>query len=148
MRTLLLATGNPLRGDDGAAGELLRLIPPASGLETLQLHQLAPETAESIAPFARVVFLDADARAVLPVIEPLPAAARSPLTHAVHPGEIVALARSLYGFAGEAYLCRIPARDFSPGCALSPETPPALRLAAAELERFLAASNSAVPRSA
>jgi hypothetical protein len=73
--------------------------------------------AEEISGFDRVVFLDADTRSLHPVIEPVPAPpmSRSPLTHAPEPAEIVALSRALFGFDGEALICRIPARDFSPG---------------------------------
>ena len=116
MRTLILACGNPLRGDDGVAHAVLRLIEPSPHCALRSVHQLTPELAEEIARFSRVVFLDADAGSKALAIEPLHAfRPRSPLTHAASPEEVVALARALFGFAGEAFLCRIPAHDFTPG---------------------------------
>jgi len=121
MRTLLIACGNTLRGDDGVADEALRLAQLPADCEMRAVHQLTPELAEEIARFRRVVFVDADARSVRLTIEPVGATvARSPLTHVSTPAEIVALATALFGFTGEALVCRIPARDFSPGPSRSP----------------------------
>jgi len=126
MRTLLIACGNPLRRDDGAASEALRFLAQAPNRVLRVVHQLTPEIAEEIAGFDRVVFLDADAGAPRVTIErlvptrsrdvPMP---RSPLTHAANPAEIVALSCGLFGFHGKAFLCRIPARDFSADAGLS-----------------------------
>jgi hydrogenase maturation protease len=121
MRTLLLACGNPLRGDDGAAHEALRLIPPTPHHAAKAVQQLTPELAAEIARFSRVVFLDADAAAEELIIEPLRATMpRSPFTHAATPEEIVALAGALFGFTGTAFVCRIPAGDFTAGESLGP----------------------------
>jgi hydrogenase maturation protease len=138
MRTLLIACGNPLRGDDGVALAALDLIPAAPGLVTLSVQQLAPELAEEIAGFERVVFLDADARASSLAIEPAPEGlTASPLTHSSDPAEVVALSRALFGFAGEALVCRIPVRDFSPGAPLTAAGTRRASEAAGELQRIL-----------
>lgn len=118
MRTLLIACGNPLRCDDGVGPEALRLIAPAPDREFRAVQQLTPECAEEISGFDRVIFLDADADATHNLthaaIEPVSAIpSRSPLTHASTPAEIVALSKALFGFTGEALVCRIPAHDFS-----------------------------------
>ena len=137
LRTLLIACGNTLRCDDGVAHLVLRGIAPAPGCETRFVQQLMPELAQELTGFGRVVFLDADARCMNLVIEPLPAlVSRSPLTHAADAGEIVALARALFGFTGEAFVCRIPARDFSPGGSLSPVARRAIDEALGELRRL------------
>lgn len=110
---LFVALGNPLRGDDGIAWRVL------DGLQLpgdrLHLHQLTPEVAADIAPYAEVVFLDADVQAeeasVEPVGDPGPASA---FTHHVSPAVVVKAARLWFGFAGAAWLCRLPARDFEP----------------------------------
>jgi Ni,Fe-hydrogenase maturation factor len=148
MRTLLIACGNPLRRDDGAASEALRHLAQAPNRVLRSVRQLTPELAEEAARFDRVVFLDADAGAARVTIEHLgpgfgrgASLPRSPLTHFATPAEIVALSRGLFGFAGEALLCRIPARDFSlsanPGGAdLSANTLRFARQAAAELENL------------
>lgn len=121
MRTLLLACGNPLRADDGAAHAVLRLIDPSPNCSLRSVQQLTPELAEEIARFSRVVFLDADAELKALAIEPLRAfSPRSPLTHASTPEEVIALARALFGFAGDAFLCRIPARNFTAGDSPAP----------------------------
>ena len=147
MRTLLIACGNPLRGDDGAAHEVLRLIAPAPDRATLTVHQLTPELAQEMAGFDRVLFLDADVQCGRPVVEPVPAwTSRSPLTHAANPAEILALSSALFGFGGEAYVCRIPARDFAPREALGPDERRMIDEVAGELERFLACTVSSRPR--
>ncbi len=116
MRALLIACGNPLRRDDGAAHRVLRFLAPAPDRVFREVLQLTPELAEEIARFDRVVFLDADAGSNVLAIEPLcRTMAHSPLSHFSTPAEIVALARALFGFAGDALLCRIPADDFSAG---------------------------------
>ena len=82
--------------------------------------QLTPELAADLADAARVIFLDADIRACEPVIEPIGSEnlVGTPLLHSLGPGEVVWLARRLYGFTGQAYLCRIPVESFE-GSALS-----------------------------
>lgn len=138
MRTLLIACGNPLRRDDGVAPEVLRLIASTPDRELRAVQQLTPELAEEIARFDRVVFLDADAGSARLTIEPLGATMpRSPLTHVSTPAEIIALSRALFGFVGEALLCRIPAREFSPGENLSPYALQFARQAAGELENLI-----------
>lgn len=140
MRTLLIACGNPLRCDDGVGPEALRLIAPAPDREFRAVQQLTPECAEEISCFDRVIFLDADADAAHThaVIEPLSAApSRSPLTHASTPAEIVALSKALFGFTGEALVCRIPARDFSPADHLTQDGLRLVKETAARLECLL-----------
>lgn len=137
MRTLLVACGNPLRGDDGAAPEVLLQVARTPEREFRVVQQLTPELAEEMAPFGRVIFLDADAMALHVAIEPVSEAAqRSPLSHASTPVGVVALSRALFGFAGAALVCRIPARDFS-ACEIPPGELPLIREAAAELEHLL-----------
>jgi hydrogenase maturation protease len=138
MRTLLIACGNSLRRDDGVAHEVLQLLPAAPERELLTVQQLTPELAEEICRFERVVFLDADAAPMRPAIEPLGAwAQRSPLSHVATPAEIIALARALFGFTGEALLCRIPVRDFRFGDNLSADALKSARRAADELGKLI-----------
>lgn len=136
--TLLIACGNPLRRDDGVAHEVLRIIARTPCRELRSVQQLAPELAAEIAGFGRVVFLDADVRSLHPSIEPVGAVApASPLTHAADPAQIVALSRVLFGFNGDAHVCRIPARDFSPGEGLGTDELQIMYEAAGEVERLL-----------
>jgi len=115
MRTLLIAIGNPLRRDDGAAHRALELL---GG--TRSVMQLTPEIASEIALFDRVLFLDADVNPGEPRIERVVAEAAGTFTHQLTPGAVVYLAGHLYGFRGEAFLCRIPGVDFGMGEGLSP----------------------------
>jgi hydrogenase maturation protease len=137
MKTLFMACGNPLRRDDGAAVRVLQLLAPKPDREFREVQQLTPECAEEIAGFARVIFLDADVTATHTRIEPVSVAkSRSQLTHASTPGEIVPLARALFNFGGEAFVCRIPVRDFSPGESLTAEGLRSAQEAVSQLESF------------
>lgn len=124
VRILLIACGNSLRGDDGAAEVVLRSIAPSKDVVCRAVQQLTPELAEDLAGYDRVVFLDADAASHHLAIEQVHATrpAHSVLTHASTATEIVTMARALFGFAGEALVCGIPARDFQAGASLSPLT--------------------------
>jgi hydrogenase maturation protease len=116
QETLLVACGNTLRGDDAAAHAVLELIGSGTNHTVREVRQLTPELAADIAQFSRVVFIDADAGAKGVITEALRAkTTRSPLTHSATPEEIVALAKTLFGFTGEAFLCRIPAQRFEAG---------------------------------
>jgi hydrogenase maturation protease len=133
---LYIALGNPLRRDDGVAWKVIETIAPdstgpdhgiaascrskgrgSSGKGIAQL-QATPELAAEIAGFHRVVFIDAEVQGQLR-LERIEERSSSSLTHATGPAEVVALARALYNFAGEAWLCRIPGEDFAPGEGLS-----------------------------
>lgn len=112
--------GNPMRRDDGVARRVLQLVGPVAGVATLEVMQLQPENAAEIAGYDRVVFVDADLEAGEPRIETLAEeGSPSPLGHSLSPAEIVALSRRLFGFRGQALVCRIPGVDFSLGYGLS-----------------------------
>ena len=114
MHTVVLAIGNTLRGDDGVAAHVADLLGARSGLDVRRVHQLTPELAEEIAHATAVVFVDADAGVAEARLERLaPAPKRSAFTHTVSPGELVLLAEKLYGFQGAAYMCHVPAENFT-----------------------------------
>jgi hydrogenase maturation protease len=120
MHAVVLAIGNTLRGDDGVASHVADLLGARTGVDVRRVHQLTPELAEEMAHAAAVVFVDADPGAVEARLERLvPAPQRSPLTHTVTAGELVLLAEQLYGFEGVAYLCHVPAENFTEGGSLS-----------------------------
>jgi Ni,Fe-hydrogenase maturation factor len=112
-KTLLIAIGNPLRGDDGIAHVLLSRLGTSEAIDHRFVHQLTPELSAEISAYASVLFLDADISArdltIEPVRESGPCSVRS---HLVTPGEVVSLSRELYGFSGCARICRIPASNF------------------------------------
>src|SRR5579862_6353263 len=108
---LYVAFGNPLRRDDGVAWKVFDTLNPACGLKQIQP---TPELAAEIAGFKRVVFIDASVDGELR-LDGIEAHSASFFTHAADPAEVVTLSRALYGFSGEAWLCRIPGEDFSHG---------------------------------
>lgn len=121
LKTLLIAIGNPYRRDDGAARKVVRALelPPDARLEVCL--QLTPELAAEMVAVDRTIFVDADATGVHPALETISESAvkPSPIGHALSPEEVVAMARGLFGYQGEAWLCRIPGEDFSDGEGLS-----------------------------
>jgi Ni,Fe-hydrogenase maturation factor len=135
-KLILIASGNPLRRDDGVAHRVLRLLGDDFAGETRSVLQLRPELAGEIAGYDSVLFLDADADAAAPRFEPLRGPSRNrPMSHALGAAEIVALATALFGFTGLAVLCRIPASDFSHGEGLSARSEAAATQAASLLSR-------------
>ncbi len=114
---LFVAIGNPIRRDDGVAARVLQLLPGCSGHV---VHQLTPEMAALVAGCAEVVFLDADAGPGDVRLERVEGkTAESHLTHQLSPSSVVGLARELFGFSGDAWLCRIPAANLTIGEGLS-----------------------------
>ncbi len=139
--TLVIAYGNPLRHDDGAAARVLDLLRGTEGIETREVHQLTPELASDIASTRVVVFVDADVLAKTVRIKRVQSADRyitpSALTHAPSPEEVVALARGLFAWRGVAIVCALPVRDLSAGQGLTRRGEVAARLGARALRRFL-----------
>ena len=104
-QVLIIAYGNRLRGDDGVGPAIGDIVATWQMLDVsvLIVQQLTPECAEEIAGFDRVIFLDADAASTRLSIEAVQATtARSALTHASTPAEVVALSKALFGFLGSA----------------------------------------------
>ena len=124
----MIASGNTLRRDDGVAHYALNLL---GGVEKRAELQLSPELSHDIAAYDHVVFMDADSATGEPTLTPVAATTdESPLTHRSTPEEIIRLARSLYGFHGTAWCCRIPVDDFGYGEGLSLKAQQAARRAA------------------
>ncbi len=138
MPALVIAIGNRLRGDDGVAHYVADLL---HGVTLLRVHQLAPEIAAELQNADTVIFLDADPGAEAPSLERIeePAGTTGPLSHSMTPEILVAIASRLYGFRGEAWLCRLPARDFSASTELSPQAAAQLDTAAQLVHQLLEA---------
>lgn len=116
-RTLVLAWGNPGRGDDGLGPAFAELVADEAGfgLTVDSTYQLQVEDAAEIAQHDRVVFVDADRGGPPPFrMSRLEPAAGPPAfsTHSVAPGELLALARGLFGSAPEAWLLGIRGYQF------------------------------------
>lgn len=125
-RVLIVACGNPMRGDDGAAwqaAERLRQTLPASLAEILTFHQFMPELADVVSHADAVIFLDAAAKGTPGevVCEPVGAAAGdSHFSHHLAPSGVLALAEQLYGACPKAYVVSLCGECFEHGEKLSP----------------------------
>lgn len=133
MKILALALGTTLRGDDGVGLALARgldaLVP---GLEVLELQELLPDHAETVARADGVLFLDASVAGTpgeVRAARVVPRTARPAVIHALTPEEILGLARALFGHCPPAAMVTIGGKEFSFGDALSPEVEAALPLA-------------------
>ena len=136
-RVLIIAYGNPLRSDDGVGwcvAEVLRQKFSADEVEIHCLHQLAPEVAEIVSKFPRVIFIDA---ACAPAghpgeirVEKLGNIQAKDSTtqffHAVSPLAVIRLAESLYRVKPRAFSVTVTGQDFDHGEKLSPAVDSAL----------------------
>jgi len=88
-----------------------------------------------------VVFLDADPKADSPSLERIDGSVETAasLSHSMTPETLVAMASRLYGFHGEAWICRLYARDFSPSTEISAEAASHLETAAQLVQQLLEA---------
>jgi Ni,Fe-hydrogenase maturation factor len=136
-RMLFIAVGNPERRDDGVAHWVLERLGSGGNHDTRYVLQLTPEVAADIARYEAVVFIDADAASALPCMEEARECSPLALTHASSPGEVVALARALFGFEGHAWVFRIPVRDLSFGTGISPKAMASAAQAMAALESLI-----------
>ena len=141
-RTLIIGFGNVYRRDDGVAFVVLnalreRLGRPPLGTEddgfddlghevdTILLHQLVPELAENVAPYDRVVFVDAHVGHVPDLVyeEELDVCYRpATVSHTLHPCSVLALCEELHGHAPQGILLSIRGYDYEFGEGLSGET--------------------------
>lgn len=141
--TLLVAIGNTLRRDDGAAHRVLELLELPAGVTAISCHQLTPEMSEEIAAADTVVFIDADVNPGPAQLVPLaPGAGLNPLGgHFLRPQELLAIAQRLFEFRGEAWLCHVPGADFGDGEGLSPVAESNARAAAQLIRRQMGLSD-------
>ena len=124
-RVLILAYGNPLRGDDGVAwrvAELLREQLSSDDAEIVCAHQLAPEFAEIVSRVGGVIFIDArengePGKIYQTVIDN----AADPIygTHVLTSAQLMMLCDVLYGCRPEAYEISVSGECFSHGEHLS-----------------------------
>lgn len=135
QRTLVIGFGNPFRRDDGVALEIINLLRREKDLEsipveedgsdrlggdldTLMLHQLLPEYAETLGQYARVIFLDAHLGTIpeeVRIIEVEEEYDFHSLTHNVSPGTLLAMTRMTTGKKPRAWLISVKGEDFGFG---------------------------------
>jgi hydrogenase maturation protease len=139
-RPLVLAIGNPLRGDDGAGPAAVRGL-ELDGADVVVAHQLVPEHAALVARAPLVVFVDARAGGAPGAIveEPVAPGGASPLSHHLAPGQLLALATALHGAAPPAIALSIAAAELGVREGLSDEVRRALPRLRARLEALAGA---------
>lgn len=139
---LVIAWGNPLRGDDGVGWQVVEELErrlgrhggsdgekvghDGSGLRTVAVHQLTPELAEEVSRADLVVLVDA-ARDGPPgsvrcrPIEPAAARRSGPgvFSHDFDPGALLACAGALFGRQPPAYVVSIGGLNFGHAAELS-----------------------------
>jgi hydrogenase maturation protease len=157
MKTLLIAYGNPYRGDDGIGAWILqnlkgdRLLYFASEdrgevtedcktktLDKLILQELTLDLAETLAQYDRVVFIDAAISGEPVTWRELKANnVSSPLSHHLPPEKLLFYAELLYQKAPQAFLLSVRGDSFEFEEHLSPMAESNSRLALTQLEEFL-----------
>jgi hydrogenase maturation protease len=114
---LVVGYGNSLRGDDGigpcVADRLAARGLP--GVGALAVPQLLPELAAELAEVRLVIFVDARVGPPQPEVEVIPLDPAGPadlMTHVGTPQALLALARTVYGTAPEAWCVSVAGQDF------------------------------------
>jgi hydrogenase maturation protease len=141
-RVLVAGFGNAYRRDDGVGRVVVNRVrervgrPPLDimddgfedlghAVDTVVLHQLVPELAETLAEYDLVIFVDAHVGAVEAPIheERLAVSYRTPfVSHQCHPSTVLALTQQMHGRAPEAVLLSLRGHDFDFGEGLSERT--------------------------
>jgi len=129
---LILAYGNPLRGDDAiawrAAEELQKTL-PSSLAEIRALHQLTPELAETMSAAEAVIFLDAacDGQPGAIRCTAVKAEPQQPnFSHQMTPQSLLALCEQLYSARPRSFVVSVAGESFAVGEPLSPAAESAL----------------------
>lgn len=145
-RCLILACGNPLRGDDGAGPWLAQWAQERfrddAGVRVIARQQWTPELAEEIACAESLLFIDSSlesAAGELRVSAVEPEIRRAGLaTHHLSAGELLGLAQELFGpLRVSALLLTVGAESTGMKEGFSGAVETALPRARAEIERFV-----------
>ena len=116
--TLIVAYGNPLRGDDGVGWQAAILLSRElkEQVQVLARHQLTPELAETLSQVAQVIFIDAACEGAAGQVRCRKVegtvSAAQPFTHHVAPADLLSAAQHLYGHAPAGYLITINGGSF------------------------------------
>lgn len=146
VKCLVLACGNPLRGDDGVGILLARFVDEWAAerhadVNVIARMQWTPELAEDIAAAESVIFIDCAVDLTpgeIRVREVESGADAPPATHHLQPYELLAMARDLFHRTPKrAILFTIGAANIEMGEALSAQLEAALPEARLKLEKAL-----------
>ncbi len=140
---LLLACGNPLRGDDGVGwriADTLAITPSTPPLHVILSQQLLPEHAEPISAADLVIFVDCSAltpHGVVSVIQIEPASSLPRIfTHHLDPASLLRLTVDLYGrIPSRSILVTVGGQEFELSEELSPPVAAAIPAAIALILR-------------
>lgn len=138
---LIIAYGNPLRGDDGVGWQVAELLIHkrwAEEVPILTRHQLTPELAERISEAARVIFVDAHAGICPGEIQTrriiADAEFSGAFTHHLTPESLLAAAHEFYGRCPDAWLFSVTGGSFALQETLSPAVMASLPHLLSEIE--------------
>jgi hydrogenase maturation protease len=126
LRLLIVGYGNPLRSDDGLGWHVARQLSreiSRDDVQTIAVHQLMPEIAESASRAEQVLFIDAAQQGIpgsLSCTQLSPAPAANLQTHKFSPAMILKLAKDLYGRCPPAQLFTVTGESFETGETMSP----------------------------
>lgn len=154
-RTLIAGFGNCFRRDDGLGPAVVNAVRDHIGkaplqplddgfddlgspVDTIVLHQLVPELAETVKDYDLLIFVDAHVGTIPEAIreERLHAGFQAPLvSHQFRPATVLALSQQMYGHAPTAVLLSLRGYDFDFGEGLSSRAEPNIVLA---VDRILA----------
>lgn len=124
LETLIIAYGNPLRGDDGVGPTAAQVVDSwrLPGVRVVIVHQLAPELIDAMKQAGRVLFVDADcsgSEKAYAVREVEPKKSRHLLGHWESPASLLALLSELENRTPKAWLLTISGSAFEHGPQLS-----------------------------
>jgi len=146
-RALILACGNPLRGDDAVALHLARLLREQFAGPEVLVHttqQWTPELAEPLSRCDLAIFLDASQRFSpgfihCESITPYAGEGHAILTHSCNPALLLLLSSKLYNHLPKrAFLLTIGAQSFAFSFSLSSTVQNAIPQALSCVESILA----------
>jgi hydrogenase maturation protease len=142
QQILVIGYGNPLRGDDGFGSLAASYVEERQilGVEVIISHQLNPEMADPLSNSSHAIFLDAAIGEEPGTLRATPVEHRdlssSSGMHHFEPGNLLALAKAIYGRAPRATLITATARSFHHG----PEICAEVRQAAAKAAEAIASA--------
>ncbi len=141
IQTLVIACGNPLRGDDGvgpAAADIMKWW-QVPGIKVLAVHQLVPELVDEMKGVERVLFIDAatNIESAFQAGVIVPKKSRRFFGHYETPANLLALMYELEGRAPDAYQVSISARSFRHSAEMTKKAQEHLHTALAWIRDFL-----------
>jgi len=134
---IVIGIGNEIRGDDGVGPHVVDAIPARADLETMTVHQLAPEIAEQIRQARRVLFVDSCLDCDEVQLTRVEASEHRGLGHACAPGAVMGWTKLVYDEVPESWLLSIPGFSFELGFGLSPRSKALIPEALHRIETWL-----------